>query len=56
MAEALIGALKEEILQGAAGRLFLRSCPSGTIRGVVMIVPEKVIADIQGWINAHLTH
>jgi alpha-beta hydrolase superfamily lysophospholipase len=40
MAQALLNAMREEKIEGAAGKLLIRSLrPVGTTRGVVMIVP-----------------
>ncbi len=40
MAEALLHAMREEKIEGLAGKLLIRSLrPTGTARGVVMIVP-----------------
>jgi alpha-beta hydrolase superfamily lysophospholipase len=40
MAEALLKTMREEKIEGAAGKLLIRSLrPTGTTRGVVMIVP-----------------
>jgi acylglycerol lipase len=40
MAEALLSAMREEKIEGSAGKLLIRSLrPTGTTRGVVMIVP-----------------
>ena len=40
MAEALLNAMREEKIEGSAGKLLIRSQrPTGTTRGVVMIVP-----------------
>ena len=40
MAEALLNAMREETIEGSAGKILIRSLrPTGTTRGVVMIVP-----------------
>ena len=40
MAETLLNVMREEKIDGAAGKLLIRSVrPAGTVRGVVMIVP-----------------
>ena len=40
MTETLVNAMREEKIEGAAGNLLIRSLrPTGTARGVVMIVP-----------------
>src|ERR1043166_5928884 len=40
MAETLVNTMREEKIEGAAGKLLIRSLrPTGTTRGVVMIVP-----------------
>jgi acylglycerol lipase len=40
MTETLVNAMREEKIEGAAGKLLIRSLrPTGTTRGVVMIVP-----------------
>src|SRR5262245_288214 len=40
MAQALLNAMREEKIEGSAGKLLIRSLrPTGTTRGVVMIVP-----------------
>src|SRR4029077_17968077 len=40
MTETVVNAMREEKIEGAAGKLLIRSLrPTGTTRGVVMIVP-----------------
>ena len=56
MAEALLNAMREEKIDGSSGKLLIRSLrPSGTTRGVVMIVPGfKAHSGYYGWMADQL--
>ena len=52
MAETLVNTMREEKIEGAAGKLLIRSLrPTGTTRGVVMIVPGfNAHSGYYGWV------
>ena len=56
MAETLVNTMREEKIEGAAGKLLIRSLrPTGTTRGVVMIVPGfNAHSGYYGWVADQL--
>src|SRR5262245_59050204 len=56
MAQALLNAMREEKIEGSAGQLLIRSLrPTGTTRGVVMIVPGfNAHSGYYGWVAEQL--
>src|SRR5262245_29770073 len=56
MAQALLNAMREEKIEGSAGKLLIRSLrPAGTARGVVMIVPGfNAHSGYYGWVADQL--
>ncbi len=56
MAQALLNAMREEKIEGSAGKLLIRSLrPTGTARGVLMIVPGfNAHSGYYGWVADQL--
>jgi len=56
MAETLVNAMREEKIEGAAGKLLIRSLrPTGMTRGIVMIVPGfNAHSGYYGWVADQL--